>query len=465
MTSCKIHKIYGPPGTGKTTRLLELVKQYDIKKVGYFAFTRKAANEAKGRINLPDKKLKYFQTLHAFAFHTLGLSEDSVMQPYHYEDLGKILGIRVNYVDRFNDQQIHYLTSDNIYFQTINKMQNQDIEEYEDRDIDPGLLRHIVVNLAEYKKKNNLLDFNDMIKRFVNKPELCPNFDAVFIDEAQDLSPLQWMMYDILKTKTNNIYLAGDDDQAIFQWAGADVTRFIEEPGTEQILTQSRRIPKSIQELSKVITERIQGIKIYKKYLPRDIEGKIEYVNNVGQLDLKKGKWLILARTNTRLKDVMKKLQEMGLYYQYKKGKSFKAKLYKTIVNYTRWTKGEPLEDNEIKDILECCDSKPDKTKPWYEVFTAVPMVERDYLRHMLSNGEKLTEDARIKLSTIHAAKGGEEDSVVLILDNSQKIRDAIMHDHVKSDEEHRVWYVGATRAKNNLYLMRAKKERYGYQL
>ena len=39
------------------------------------------------------------------------------------------------------------------------------------------------------------------------------------------------------------------------------------------------------------------------------------------------------------------------------------------------------------------------------------------------------------------------------------------MHDHVKSDEEHRVWYVGATRAKNNLYLMRAKKERHGYQL
>ena len=58
MKSCKVHKIYGPPGTGKTTKLLELVEQYDIKKVGYFAFTRKAANETKSRINLPDKKLK-----------------------------------------------------------------------------------------------------------------------------------------------------------------------------------------------------------------------------------------------------------------------------------------------------------------------------------------------------------------------------------------------------------------------
>ena len=59
MTSCKVHKIYGPPGTGKTSKLLELVKQYDIKKVGYFAFTRKAANEAKSRINLSDKNVVF----------------------------------------------------------------------------------------------------------------------------------------------------------------------------------------------------------------------------------------------------------------------------------------------------------------------------------------------------------------------------------------------------------------------
>ena len=34
-----------------------------------------------------------------------------------------------------------------------------------------------------------------------------------------------------------------------------------------------------------------------------------------------------------------------------------------------------------------------------------------------------------------------------------------------KRDEEHRVWYVGVTRSKRNLYLMRAKIERYGYNL
>ena len=34
-----------------------------------------------------------------------------------------------------------------------------------------------------------------------------------------------------------------------------------------------------------------------------------------------------------------------------------------------------------------------------------------------------------------------------------------------KRDEEHRVWYVGATRARKNLYLHAAKKERNGYDL
>ena len=34
-----------------------------------------------------------------------------------------------------------------------------------------------------------------------------------------------------------------------------------------------------------------------------------------------------------------------------------------------------------------------------------------------------------------------------------------------KADEEHRVWYVGTTRARNNLYKLKAKIARKGYQL
>ena len=49
-----IRKIYGPPGTGKTTRLINYVKTLvkfgtPIDKIGYFAFTKKAAEEAVNR--------------------------------------------------------------------------------------------------------------------------------------------------------------------------------------------------------------------------------------------------------------------------------------------------------------------------------------------------------------------------------------------------------------------------------
>ena len=60
----------------------------------------------------------------------------------------------------------------------------------------------------------------------------------MFIDEAQDLSPLQWKLYDKLKEKSKDVYLAGDDDQAIFAWAGADVNRFINEPAKEKSFKQ-----------------------------------------------------------------------------------------------------------------------------------------------------------------------------------------------------------------------------------
>ena len=45
------------------------------------------------------------------------------------------------------------------------------------------------------------------------------------------------------------------------------------------------------------------------------------------------------------------------------------------------------------------------------------------------------------------------------------KILKSIKRSQQKHDEEHRVWYVGTTRARNNLYKLKAKIKRTGYQL
>jgi len=83
----------------------------------------------------------------------------------------------------------------------------------------------------------------------------------------------------------------------------------------------------------------------------------------------------------------------------------------------------------------------------------------------MLRAEENLSQDARVKLSTIHSAKGGEATNVLLILDNTKTIREATEKSDDKHDEEHRVWYVGTTRTKQNLYILTAKKEAKGYDI
>ena len=477
----KVTKIYGPPGTGKTEKLIRRAMAYirvgtPINSIGYFAFTRKAAHEARDRMLLKNpqykkKELRYFQTLHSLAFHTLGLREENVMQDYHYNDLGKILSIRVN--AKKDADASPYLSCDNEYFQIILKAKEKGIAVWDEyctgehsSNVKPDLLKHIEVNYNQYKTNNNLIDFADMIKKFLSKPELCPSFNTVFIDEAQDLSPIQWQMYDMLKNNSENVYLAGDDDQAIYGWAGADVDRFIKEPAKEKVLSKSRRIPIAVQEISEVITERIQGLRATKNYLPRNEQGLCSKINSLENIDLHNGKWLILTRTISRAKEICDLLKVKGLYHENKHRKSYDTKLYKAIINHSKWLNGENITDAALQDIKEYMGERElKKDLKWYECFDTASADEKIYIRLMLSNGEKLSEEARIKVSTIHAAKGGECENVILVLDNAKKIREATAHSIIKRDEEHRVWYVGCTRAKRNLYLMRAKIERKGYQL
>jgi superfamily I DNA/RNA helicase len=208
------------------------------------------------------------------------------------------------------------------------------------------------------------------------------------------------------------------------------------------------------------------GIRKHKNYFPRDFIGESDEIANLGQVDLTQGKWLILSRTISRLMKIDEELRKKNLFFETNKGKSFKVFLYKAAINYDLWTKGKILEDKVIKDIQEYTgEVKWDHMLNWYDAFKLAGEKEKLYIKNMLDNGENLDEPARIWLSTIHAAKGGEEDNVILCLDMGDKILKAIKKSQNKQDEEHRVWYVGTTRARNNLYKLKAKIKRKGYQL
>ena len=475
-----IYKYFGPPGTGKTHKLISRAKAYirigtPLDSIAYFAFTKKAAKVARDRMPVDNDKLYYFRTIHSFAFDQLDLNTKKVMQPSDYEKIGKKLNVRVKYYDKYNKEEIFYLNNDSPYFQMIGRAMNRDVsirEEYDRNEHNRkeikrfSILKNIDDNLKEYKKVKKKLDFNDMIYKLIEKENL-PKFRVIFIDEAQDLSPLQWKLFDRLKEYADDIYLAGDDDQAIFAWAGADVNRFINEPAKETVLKYSKRISKAVQEQSTVPLTNIVGQRKLKQYYPRDYEGLSERINNLDQVDLTQGKWLIQTRTISRLNKMTKELRKRNLYYETNKGKSFKVRIYNASVNYNSWCRGIELEEKEIKDIVEFTGLKQeqwDKNINWFDAFKETDYKEREYIKYLLDNGEDLDKDARIQVSTIHAAKGGEEDNVIICLDIGDKIKKAIKKSQDKHDEEHRVWYVGSTRARNNLYKLKARIKRNEYK-
>ena len=157
----------------------------------------------------------------------------------------------------------------------------------------------------------------------------------------------------------------------------------------------------------------------------------------------------------------------MAIYFEIKGRKSYKTRLYTAIKNYTRWTNGDKLSLSEIKDLFEFLELRMGaqdeermydleefgfslQAQTWYEVFKSDPE-ESLYIREMLRLEEKLNSPPRVKLSTIHAAKGGEATNVLLILDNTKKIREAVERSEDKHDEEQRVWYVGCNTYKTKL--------------
>ena len=490
----------GPPGTGKTTTLLNEVdrylKQTDPDKIGYFSFTQKAAHEARDRamskFNLGEGDLPYFRTLHSLAFRRLGIKKEDVLQRRHYEDLGKKTGYSLDYNEYDNEHTGLFTTKSDLLriiqlakLRGITPEQQYNLKEHT-QDIEIGQLKQFVYDLNQYKKEYNLIDFTDMITEFV-KSDKSPKFDVVFIDEAQDLSLSQWDMAKSIWDKTGDTFIAGDDDQAIFRWAGADVDSFITQTGKIMQLTQSYRIPQVVHDVASNIVNKIQN-RLPKEWRPKTQRGLLSYYDDFEQVNMKQGNWLVLARTRFMLNELEDQLYSRGLYYENKFKTNKEQDLYKAITDWENLRKDVDINYDQLERIssymsqnhfekqsLKYMDKDANykmsglrergwlKTdKIWFEAFDSAPQKKVRYIRRMRENGEKLNSAPRIILSTIHGVKGGEQDNVVLLTDLS---RNTQRNYENNPDDENRLFYVGATRTKNHLHVIRPKDIYKGYKI
>ena len=173
---------------------------------------------------------------------------------------------------------------------------------------------------------------------------------------------------------------------------------------------------------------------------------------------MEKGDWLILTRTNSLLKPILPILKRHGLFFQTAQGNSIGKSLYEDIGYWNQMREEKEIPDIQRQRVEERM-SEVDITLPWQKAFTKVSPTQIDYMEAMINNGEDLSQEPRIRVSTIHGAKGGEATNVVLFLNQTTNTMAGAKKSLEKQDEEYRVWYVGVTRSAKNLYLIKANNK------
>ena len=493
MNPDKTTLILGPPGTGKTTRLMsqldKVFRSYSPRSVCFISFTKKAANEALERachrFDLFEDDLPLFRTLHSLAFEFLHLRRNNIMNPSDYYALAKETGTSISFdsFDAYGMPEGRHMGNLLLSVISQGKIRQLTLHEawskYGDQ-IDYDELVSFDDKLSNYKLMNNKMDFDDIIQEYTNSGTV-PPLHVLFIDEAQDLSSIQWKMAEKLSIKANEVFLAGDDDQSIYEWAGADVQHFINLQGRVETLGQSWRVPPRIKEVSNRIIDRISERREKSWKSVGEEQGQVEYIRSPLELidEISKGQWLLLARTNGLLRDYEEMCIEAGVFYRY----AHKAKDFKDLVLAVRtWealkagglavgrrvkllyglmssvervkhgikSKVNALEDNAVFTIKQL---KEDygllcSALDWSEALDRITDTDRDYMERALELDD--IDEPRITISTIHGAKGGEADNVVLLSDMGLNAYNAMIDN---GDSEHRVWYVGVTRAKKKLYI------------
>lgn len=117
-------------------------------------------------------------------------------------------------------------------------------------------------------RKNNALDFDDLIVKTVELFQNCPDvleyyqerFQYIMVDEYQDTNTAQFKFVSLLASKYQNLCVVGDDDQSIYKFRGANIGNILgfekAFPGAKVIrLEQNYRSTENILEAANRVIE------------------------------------------------------------------------------------------------------------------------------------------------------------------------------------------------------------------
>lgn len=363
-------------GSGKTRTLTQriayLISKQKIKPASILAvtFTNKAARELKERLHELIKS--ELNTLWVGTFHSTcarilrtegeanGLSRNFTI----YDTDDQVSAIKKVMSNLNIPQQLH---SPKLFQNRISKAKNnfifpEDLEKETDDSFE-NYLPDVYAEYQEFLKKNNALDFDDLlikpIELFTKHPKILEKyqkkFQHILIDEYQDTNKTQYLLVKKLTGKKGNLCVVGDEDQSIYKWRGADINNILnfnkDYPDAEvyrleenyrsfsNILNGANALVKNNKERigKNLWTDLDEGEKIVINETETDIDEAKKVVENIhNEMYSKKRTFndiAILYRTNAQSRLIEQELRKNHISYE--------------IVGGVRF-----YERKEIKDIL-----------------------------------------------------------------------------------------------------------------
>lgn len=473
--------IYGPPGTGKTTALVgELQRtllEVPIERVMYVSFTRAAIKAAietlRGKPGVGgnlsrDKLAKIIRTIHSLSFALAGISKDEVLTDY--SEFTKEFGFRMS---MSKDEKTRHADGDPyLHMYGLIRATGQEFWPLKKKyrmTLPEERYRKFEERYEAYKAREGKIDFSDMLEMYVDRGASL-DVDAAFIDEAQDLTPQQWRVVNKAFAGAKRIVVAGDDDQAVFSWAGADPTAINRLGGEVRTLKKSHRLPSHAANFAQWLSKDIDG-RMDKEWGPRDGEEVFKpFFNAKPPYAEASGSWLLLARNEYRLMRFRQEMDRCSLPY-FANGQLFmKYEAIRAILVVLRWRGGVAVKPKELQRAANLCGMRirlpPGDTvrirpeDPGIPIESEFTPAKVNYIHRIASAGRDPLKP-RHAMMTMHAAKGLEADNVVLDIDVSQAVYENLKWPASRSDEL-RVLYVGVTRARQRLWIL-APETSYSY--
>jgi len=482
------HLVLGGPGSGKTTRLLNVMDEaldsgLRPERIAFVSFTTAAADEAKRRamerFGFRPTELPYFRTLHSLAFRELGIKRDAVVNNGHLNELADLTGEL--FAPGFTPEEgpaagmnADPLLSVDHYARTTEQTLHDAWQDH-GGELDWFRLKRFVDAYTHYRSDKGLLDFTDMLTRYAESSLPPVPVDLAIIDEGQDFTLLQWHV--ALKAFSNaaQLWVAGDDLQAIHKWSGASEDYFLSLDYDREVLPLSHRLPQSIFDLATDVASRVSR-KYPRQWTHNGRTGAVNWFARPEEISLERGTWLLLARTRAQLTALVAIAREQGVAYRLKGASSIDQSHIDAIRAHEALRAGKTVQGVDAAAVMKAAGRKAqiveeatytakelgyDAAPIWHDALVAIPLETREYYLACLRRGEKLTNEPRIRIETIHGAKGAEAEHVLLLTDLTYRVQHGA---EIDPDAEHRVFYVGVSRASETLNLV-APQTQYGYPL